>query len=315
MSMWRALVEVLKIVESEGSTNAQRAEACRLLDAMDTHRFVFILHMMIDLMGITNDLSQALQRKDQDIVNAMDLVFVAKQRLQITRETKFDSLWANVTAFCEQHDIEVPKLQDGYQPDGRGRRRIQSCTNHRFYRVELFNAGIDAQISELSFRFSEEAVRMLRLAASLMPRDNFNAFDVAKLTELATGFYSDDFSDFDVFQLENFIQDARSHPAMKDINCLAALSRTLVSTGKAQIYPLVYRLIRLVLTLPVATATGERFFSAMKIIKTRLRTRMGAEYLKDAMLLMVEKELADQVTNEEIMIYFQEMANRRCPIK
>ena len=85
MSMWRAVVEVLKIVESEGSTNGQRAEACRLLDAMDTHRFVFILHMMIDLMGITNDLSQALQRKDQDIVNAMDLVFVAKQRLQITR--------------------------------------------------------------------------------------------------------------------------------------------------------------------------------------------------------------------------------------
>ena len=61
--MWKSVIEVLNIVELEGSTSDQRAEACRLLDAMDSFRFVFILNMMIDLMGITNDLSQALQRK------------------------------------------------------------------------------------------------------------------------------------------------------------------------------------------------------------------------------------------------------------
>ena len=32
-------------------------------------------------MGITNELSQVLQRKDQDIVNAMSLVGVVKERL------------------------------------------------------------------------------------------------------------------------------------------------------------------------------------------------------------------------------------------
>jgi hypothetical protein len=38
---------------------------------------------------------------------------------------------------------------------------------------------------------------------------------------------------------------------------------------------LVYRLIELALILPVATATVERAFSAMKIIKTELRNKMG----------------------------------------
>ena len=33
-------------------------------------------------LGITNDLSQALQRKNQDIVNVMALVKVTKQQLQ-----------------------------------------------------------------------------------------------------------------------------------------------------------------------------------------------------------------------------------------
>jgi hypothetical protein len=317
--MWKSVIQVLNIVELEGSTSDQRAEACRLLDAMDSFRFVFILNMMIDLMGITNDLSQAIQRKDQDILNAMDLVLVAKLRLQKARDSDFESLWAKVTAFCNVHDIEVLQLDDEHQATGRGRRRTQACTNRHLFQVELYNAAIDAQLSELSYRFSDDAVQMLRLAASLMPSDNFKAFDVVNLTELASQFYSDDFSDFEIIslghQLENFVQDARSHPSLSGLVCLTDLSRSLIITGKAQIYPLVYRLVRLVLTLPVATATGERFFSAMKIIKTRLRTRMGADYLKDAMLLMVEKELADTVTNEEIMTYFQEMANRRCPIK
>jgi hypothetical protein len=37
-------------------------------------------------LGITNELSQALQRKDQNILNAMKLVEVSKQRLQAMRE-------------------------------------------------------------------------------------------------------------------------------------------------------------------------------------------------------------------------------------
>ena len=41
---------------------------------------------------------------------------------------------------------------------------------------------------------------------------------------------------------------------------------------------------------------------------------MEAVYLKDAMLLLIENELADTVTNEKIAQFFQEMANRRCPI-
>ena len=41
---------------------------------------------------------------------------------------------------------------------------------------------------------------------------------------------------------------------------------------------------------------------------------MGAVYLKDVMLLLIEKELTDTVTNGEIMLFFQEMANRRCTI-
>jgi hypothetical protein len=41
---------------------------------------------MKDALGITNELSLALQRKDHDIENAISLAKVAKGRLQVMRD-------------------------------------------------------------------------------------------------------------------------------------------------------------------------------------------------------------------------------------
>ena len=49
---------------------------------MTFFEFVFILHLMRKLLRITDDLSQALQRKSQDILNAMHLVSLTKRLLQ-----------------------------------------------------------------------------------------------------------------------------------------------------------------------------------------------------------------------------------------
>jgi hypothetical protein len=50
------------------------------------------------------------------------------------------------------------------------------------------------------------------------------------------------------------------------------------------VFPLVYRLIELALLLPVATATIERAFSAMNIIKTELRNKISDGWLNDLMM-------------------------------
>jgi hypothetical protein len=54
---------------------------------MRTFDFVFICHLMHKSLGITYDLSQALQHKSQDVVNAMCLVGIAKVQLQKLRDS------------------------------------------------------------------------------------------------------------------------------------------------------------------------------------------------------------------------------------
>ena len=71
------------------------------------------------------------------------------------------------------------------------------------------------------------------------------------------------------------------------------------------IYPLVYLLVSLALVLPIATATVERAFSAMKIVKSRLRNRMGDEWLNDSLVVYIEKDVFNCINNEAIMQTFK----------
>jgi hypothetical protein len=78
---------------------------------------------------------------------------------------------------------------------------------------------------------------------------------------------------------------------------------------------LIYRLIRLVLTLPVSTATSERAFSAMKLVKTRLRNRMEDAFLRDCLVIYIERELAIQFTTDAIIDDFYDMKTRKVRLK
>ncbi|XP_012448837.1 uncharacterized protein LOC105772033 [Gossypium raimondii] len=77
--------------------------------------------------------------------------------------------------------------------------------------------------------------------------------------------------------------------------------KSLVESGKSVMYPLVDRLIRLILTLPVSTASSEHTFSAMKIVKTRLRSKMEDDFLRSSLVVYIEKEIVEKFDINEII--------------
>ena len=112
-------------------------------------------------------------------------------------------------------------------------------------------------------------------------------------------------------QLENYIMDVRDHPDFSELKSISDLSQRMIETKKAVVYPLVYYLLKLSLILPVATATVERSFSAMKIIKSTLRNRMGDEWMNDCLVTYVEREMFETISTENIIKQFQKMKSRR----
>ena len=84
----------------------------------------------------------------------------------------------------------------------------------------------------------------------------------------------------------------------------------MVEMKKNVSYLLVYSLVTLVLILLVATATVERTFSAMNIIKNRLRNQIEDQWMNDCLVTYIEKDIFKTIKCEEIMQQFQNMKNR-----
>ncbi|KAK5812853.1 hypothetical protein PVK06_028296 [Gossypium arboreum] len=80
MRMLDSICVVLQdIIKSRNLT--RRSEADGIYDAMISVEFAFILHFMIEMLGITNDLYQTLQYKSQGILNATQLMSSTKMLL------------------------------------------------------------------------------------------------------------------------------------------------------------------------------------------------------------------------------------------
>ena len=60
--MFSVVVDVLEIIEEDGVSN-QKVEARFIMRSILSFEFVFALHLMKNILGITNELSIALQKK------------------------------------------------------------------------------------------------------------------------------------------------------------------------------------------------------------------------------------------------------------
>ncbi|KAL7617177.1 hypothetical protein Lser_V15G03663 [Lactuca serriola] len=180
------------------------------------------------------------------------------------------------------------------------RNRRTTKTNRFHFEVEIFNTVVDMQLIEYRDRFSETSTQLLEYMGALSPCDSFAQFDKSKLLKL----------DLEG-QLEIFYHSSIKDESFTSLKGIFDLSRLMVSTGKHRSYPLVYKLLKFALILPVATASVERCFSKLKLLKTNLHNKIGDEFLKDTLLCNVETEALAKVEDEKVMERFQKMSARR----
>ncbi|ESQ28986.1 hypothetical protein EUTSA_v10024135mg [Eutrema salsugineum] len=258
VELFSIVTKVLKFIQTEGIEDSKKHQAYGLANYLHTFDCVFYMHFMLHILGLTENLSMALQTKDQDILNAVSLVESTKRELQKFRDDGWDSLMVKVHSFCNKHDVDMVMMEDEFVDFRRPRKRTNT-TNLQYYKISCFNFVLDLQLNKLM-----------------------------KLVE----FYPDDFTSVERFSLEQqfdiYIDNVKEDKRFSNLKSLGDLSRLMVETQKHLAHPLVYRLLKLVLTLPVATATVERCFSAMKFVKTTSRNRIRDQFLSDCLVCFIE---------------------------
>lgn len=81
ITLFPSIIHLLNILNEDTTFGETSTGAYNVLKEMECIEFIFILHMMKAVLGITFELSQALQKKDQDLLNVMRFVNISKKRL------------------------------------------------------------------------------------------------------------------------------------------------------------------------------------------------------------------------------------------
>jgi len=123
-----------------------------------------------------------------------------------------------------------------------------------------------------------------------------------------------------------YIIDLRNDDEFSSIEGIVSLAEKMIKTKKnlfSLIYIYIYiyiyisvcvcarALIKLSLLLPIATTIVKRVFSIMHIVKSKLQNRMRNKWMNDSLVVYIEKDIFDQIDNEVIMKWFQNIKTRR----
>ena len=194
------------------------------------------------------------------------------------------------------------RLCDGIVMESTGNRELPSEIDN--LKTCVYYPVLDFLISDMKKRFNKKNMMLLKSIHACAPDSN-SFLDADVLLPMAK-FYNLDLSAFHM-EVTLAKRCLEKKPMDNVINILAELSPLRSA------FPNVFKLIQISLTISVSTAECERCFSALKRIKTYLRSTMSNERLAYIMaILSIEREIAKEIPFDLIVDKFAaEDKNRR----
>jgi len=253
---------------SEWNDNDTSEKARRLRFCMLNSEFIVCLFVLNKVFALGLILSKVLQQTSIDLKEAMSLAQNTRQELQEIRlnaEKEFGDIFERVKSLAEKIDIEInmPRISKRQT----NRCNIQTDDPEIFYRVSVFIPYIDKFINELEERFTNHQSTLTNFH-SLFKESGYEE-DLISLTKQ----YSEDLEDVgnrdEVFKNE-FKLWQRKLKSLLEIDKPKNAMEAIYICNEAM-YPNIFKLLKILATLPVSSATNERTFSTLKRIKTYLR--------------------------------------------
>lgn len=78
---------------------------------------------------------------------------------------------------------------------------------------------------------------------------------------------------------------------MQNAGSINQVFKVFCSTKLSAVFPNLYIALKITVTLPVSSASTERSFSWMKLIKTRLRTSISQNQLDNQLIISCENDI------------------------
>ena len=172
-------------------------------------------------------------------------------------------------------------------------------TAYEYYRRAVFLPYLDTVIGQLDERFEKHKV-VVKSLSCFLPKV---AIEVAEshLSDCEGDLIYDKFLPGSQTELEFEFKRWREFWLQNEGSVPETIIGAYKACKKMGSFPMTQTLLKIFATLPVTTASSERSFSALKIIKSYLRSTMGETRLNGLSTLYINKDILldiDQVIDE-----------------
>ena len=319
----RIVKTLLKLSDDKDSKTYSDARA--LLTAIADFEFVFGLSLLKVILSNTCSLSRFLQGKNVDVGTARRTANATITTLQSCREElHFENLWEITEKVSTKMEMWIQNTIFSFRKPAALRikkpsRRLQALvgehsgvpltlTAKSHYRVSIFYLALDKVIAELESRFVGNDQDVLCGLGDLVMNSapSLNNFDlVAKYYGL----------DKDILFAEHEIY--KNYKSDNNIQCSNATDvlSNLHDHHLIDFVPEFAQVVKILCAIPATSCSAERSFSALRRIKTYLRSTMGQDRLNHLALINIERSYANAVIETDIsriIDAFASRKNRRC---
>lgn len=298
-----------------------RNSALGLLKKLQSFKFLCCLVTWYEILHKTNMVSKLLQNVTNDLQSSMDLIksvrsFLEKMRSDqglnsVIIDAKELAEKINVPAeFEKEHQVRPRKVKKQFTYES-----ADEAVNYGMdaFKVNFFFVVLDRAISSIQERFElmETHSSSFNFLYDIPSLDkSVNDTDLKTACKHLQTILSDgedcDVNGTDLFdELRVFspMLPSGSHPA-------GALS-FITKRGYVDTFPNVFVALRILLTLPVSVASGERSFSKLKLIKTYLRSTLSQEHLNGLEILAIENDILSKMDTELLLNEFSKAKARK----
>ena len=308
--LWEESLEYVK--ESE-----MRARILGVSDRMMKFDFFFGAILGETVLSHSDNLSRTLQKGDISASEGQGVAEMTVTCLKTLRtDDNFALFWSKVTKKATQLNIDEPALPRKRKRTVRYESGNAAPEFHTsiegYYRPAYFEV-LDVICSTIEDRFRQPGYQLYsnleQLLLKAVCKENYSSeFD------FVTKFYG---PDLNVHALEmqlqifatNFIMEGKK-TSIKDI--LKYLRN--ISSAQRALLSEICIIAKLILVMPATNAVSERSFSALRRVKTYLRSTMKQTRLNHLMILHVHKDITDSLNLNDIGNEFVRCSEHRLSV-
>jgi hypothetical protein len=154
-----------------------------------------------------------------------------------------------------------------------------------------YSQALDFYILEIGRRFNIEKLKPIVDIYDLICDDELRVKDFKESLQNYTKFLNLDMLDKELTMWYTFKK-------LKKMKNFDSIIDVLKDSAYGGTFPQIRLLVRIYLTLPITSASCERAFSALKRIKTYLRTKLGENRLNSLAIINIEKDNLEECIDD-----------------